>query len=167
MTEKVLEVKNLTTKFHTDQGTVTAVNDVSFDVYKGKTLGIVGESGFRQIRDGTIHYETTSHPPVGDLQWPSPVARTQYLRSSRERDEEGSGAPHLHDLPGTHDLSQPRIHRGQPDRGGSASAPTGSTQSGPAQAAGHRDVVPGGHPLSRTTGVGLPPTNSPGECASG
>jgi len=45
MGEKILEVKNLITKFNTDQGTVTAVNDVSFDVYKGKSLGIVGESG--------------------------------------------------------------------------------------------------------------------------
>ena len=45
MSEKVLEVKNLVTKFHTDQGEVIAVDDVSFDVFKGKTLGIVGESG--------------------------------------------------------------------------------------------------------------------------
>ena len=43
--EKVLEVKNLVTKFNTDKGAVIAVNDVSFDVYKGRTLGIVGESG--------------------------------------------------------------------------------------------------------------------------
>lgn len=43
--EKVLEVKNLTTVFNTDEGRVCAVDDVSFSVYKGKTLGIVGESG--------------------------------------------------------------------------------------------------------------------------
>ena len=43
--EKILEVKNLQTSFFTDDGEVKAVDDVSFNVYKGKTLGIVGESG--------------------------------------------------------------------------------------------------------------------------
>ncbi|MEM7055384.1 MAG: ABC transporter ATP-binding protein [Bacteroidota bacterium] len=45
MADKVLSVKNLITQFRTEQGTVTAVSGVSFDVHKGKTLGIVGESG--------------------------------------------------------------------------------------------------------------------------
>ncbi len=41
----VLEVKNLHTFFRTRKGTVKAVNDVSFSLEQGKTLGIVGESG--------------------------------------------------------------------------------------------------------------------------
>jgi oligopeptide/dipeptide ABC transporter ATP-binding protein len=43
--EKILEVKNLETSFFTDRGQVRAVDKVSFDLYKGKTVGIVGESG--------------------------------------------------------------------------------------------------------------------------
>lgn len=41
----LLEVKNLKTQFRTDDGTFLAVDDISFTVEKGKTLGIVGESG--------------------------------------------------------------------------------------------------------------------------
>lgn len=41
----LLDVKNLSTEFHTAHGIVSAVDDVSFLLEKGKTLGIVGESG--------------------------------------------------------------------------------------------------------------------------
>lgn len=41
----LLEVKNLKTGFKTDEGSFLAVDDISFTVEKGKTLGIVGESG--------------------------------------------------------------------------------------------------------------------------
>ncbi len=41
----LLEVKNLSTEFSTDQGTVKAVRDVSFSVERGEVLGVVGESG--------------------------------------------------------------------------------------------------------------------------
>ncbi|HZQ49710.1 MAG TPA: ABC transporter ATP-binding protein [Candidatus Dormibacteraeota bacterium] len=45
MASPILQVRHLKTHFPTHQGTVRAVDDVSFELYPGETLGIVGESG--------------------------------------------------------------------------------------------------------------------------
>ncbi len=45
MSENILSVQNLHTSFTTSKGDVHAVNGVSFNLDKGKILGIVGESG--------------------------------------------------------------------------------------------------------------------------
>ena len=43
--QKLLDIKNLSTVYHTDEDTVYAVNELTLSLDKGKTLGLVGETG--------------------------------------------------------------------------------------------------------------------------
>ena len=45
MTKPLISVKDLTVRFNTDEGLVTAVEKVSFEIAQGEILGLVGESG--------------------------------------------------------------------------------------------------------------------------
>ena len=52
MSDTILEVKHLKKYFNTPKGTLHAVDDVSFTLERGKTLGIVGESGCGKATTG-------------------------------------------------------------------------------------------------------------------
>ena len=45
MNETILDVRNLKVEFDTANGVIKAVDGISFQVQRGRTLGIVGESG--------------------------------------------------------------------------------------------------------------------------
>lgn len=45
MSEKILDVRNLKKYFPTKKGLLHAVDDISFTIEKGSTMGLVGESG--------------------------------------------------------------------------------------------------------------------------
>ncbi len=59
---KILEVQNLKLYYHTSKGIVRALDDVSFDLYKGETLGLVGESGCGKTTTGTALLRMPSPP---------------------------------------------------------------------------------------------------------
>ena len=59
----LLEVNNLVTSFFTEEETVTAVNDISFNLNKGETIGIVGESGSGKSVTALSIMQLIQYPP--------------------------------------------------------------------------------------------------------
>jgi len=58
MQQPVIKVENLGIAYETRAGDVHAVRDVSFEIYRGETLGIVGESGCGKstVAYGLVNY---------------------------------------------------------------------------------------------------------------
>ena len=61
--EYILEVENLTVYFELEDETVKAVNDVSFKVEKGKTIGLVGETGAGKTTTALAILNMVPDPP--------------------------------------------------------------------------------------------------------
>jgi peptide/nickel transport system ATP-binding protein len=60
--DTILDIKNLKLYYHTSKGVVKALDDVSFQVFKGETLGLVGESGCGKTTTGTAILRMPSPP---------------------------------------------------------------------------------------------------------
>ena len=56
MSPPLLQVRNLTTRFNSERGRLTAVDQVSFDVGAGETVAIVGEFGIGQECHGLVDH---------------------------------------------------------------------------------------------------------------
>jgi peptide/nickel transport system ATP-binding protein len=87
--EVLLSVKNLKTYFPQDEGTVQAVDGVSFDLYAGRTLGIVGESGCGK--------SITARSILRIIDRPGRIIAGQIL-FRRQKDQNGTAAAGMVDL---------------------------------------------------------------------
>jgi len=61
--KELLKTKNLKTHFFTHEGTVKAVNGISFKINRGETLGLVGESGCGKSVTALSIMRLIPHPP--------------------------------------------------------------------------------------------------------
>src|SRR5437899_2534794 len=102
-TQTLLSVRNLKTYFPQDEGTVKAVDGVTFDLYPGATLGIVGESGCLRQR-AMIAMALSCHPTLLIADEPTTAldvtTQTQILELMRQLQREDGMAIMLitHDL---------------------------------------------------------------------
>lgn len=88
----LMEVKDLTTRFHTQEGTVYAVNGISYTLNEGETLGIVGESGSGKSVQSLSILGLIPSPP-GKVESGSVIFRGRdLLKLSREEMRQVRGA---------------------------------------------------------------------------
>ena len=77
MEEYILQVKNLQTYFYMDTGVLKAVDDVTFNLKRHETIGIIGESGCGK--------SVTSHSIMRTIQPPGKIVGGEILYSDGER----------------------------------------------------------------------------------
>ena len=118
-----LDVKDLQTWFYTRQGIVKAVDGVSFNLRKGETLGIVGESGCGKSITALSVMRLVPDPPGRIIGGRVTLDGRRSAGPRRGRNAPGARQRHLHDLPGADDLAQPGADHWLPDRRGADPAP--------------------------------------------
>ena len=102
----LLEVEGLTTRFHGDAGTITAVDGISFALERGETLAIVGESGCGKSSAALslMRLVPARRAPRGSTGATcSALGERDLLARARRRDRHG--------VPGADDEPQPGAHR--------------------------------------------------------
>ena len=83
--EKILDVKELTTNFYTDEGVVKAVNKLSYHINKGECVGLVGESGCGKSVSALSLLRLIPYPP-GVIEGGEIMFKGQNLLNLSERE---------------------------------------------------------------------------------
>ena len=129
----LLEVNDLKTHFFTREGVVQAVDGVSFQVEKGRTLGIVGESGCGKSVTALSIMGLIPKPPAKIVDGSVLFDGTRPDAAQRPPARGRARPPGGDDLPGPDDVAEPDVQDRVADHG-DASAPLRHEQGRRAQA---------------------------------
>ncbi len=84
MSENVLSIKDLIVEYHTDEGIVQAVNGIDIDISKGRTLGLVGETGAGKTTTARSIMQLIQSPP-GKIKGGSIILNGEDMLSASEK----------------------------------------------------------------------------------
>ena len=151
--ENLLEIHGLKTHFFTQDGTVKAVDGVTYEIKYGQTLGVVGESGCGKSISALSAMRLVERPGrtvAGEIR----LDGRDLLKLSDEEMSEvrGNAVSMIFQEPMT--SLNPGLHLRRPDRRGGRPAQEGIEAGGVGP--GHRDAPPGGHRRRQAAGQELP-----------
>ena len=130
MAEPLLQIVDLQTHFFTPEGTVRAVDGVTYNVFPGETLGLVGESGSGKSVSALSLMRLIPNPPGKIVGGDVTFAGEEILKVDEDRMREIRGKRYRHGLPGAHDVSQPGAHDQYPGHGSTGAASQDESPSG-------------------------------------
>lgn len=103
MSEKILEIRDLTIQYKTRKSIVEAVNHIDLDVEKGKTLGLVGETGAGKTTTALGIMQLIPDPP-GKIASGEIIFEGQNLiKCAKTGYEKDSGKTNFHDFSRSYD----------------------------------------------------------------
>ncbi|MDC4224091.1 MAG: ATP-binding cassette domain-containing protein [Candidatus Manganitrophus sp.] len=118
----MLKVTDLKTWFHSDAGIVRAVDGISFDICRGETFALLGESGCGKSMTALSLMRLLPEPAGRIVSGEALLNGQDLLQAAGGGDAPPARQPHLDDLPGADDQPQPGDHRRRPDRRGAAAS---------------------------------------------
>jgi len=92
VSENVLDIKDLIVQYHTDEGVVEAVNGININLSKGKTLGLVGETGAGKTTTARSVMRLIQSPPGKMIQGSITLNGQDIMAASEKELEKIRGA---------------------------------------------------------------------------
>ena len=87
----LLEIKDLKTYFNTDEGIARAVDGMDLTISRGKTLGVIGESGCGKSVSALSVMQLIPQPPGRIVQGEIRFKGVDLLKKTKTRDAQDSG----------------------------------------------------------------------------
>ena len=110
MSELLLDIKDLSIIYSTEDGVVRALNKANLQLHKGESLGLVGETGAGKTTLARGIMRLIPNPP-GKITNGEIIQGSSMMR----HDAAAAGKKNLHDLSGSDDIAEPRHDCRGPD----------------------------------------------------
>ena len=107
MAENILEVHDLEIRYVTDEETVRAVNDITFSLERGESIGLVGETGAGKTTTALGIMGLVPDPPGEIVNGSILFEGEGSAEALGKADAPDPGWKDLHDFPGSYDLLEP------------------------------------------------------------